>query len=163
MANDSMNLTALPATYQATIPPEYRDEMGHMNVMWYAHLADRATFSFFKSFGYDEAYFRDYHAGAFALVTHYRYLAEVRIGQSVTIRTRALGRSAKRFHFVHFMTIDEMQDKLACTIETMGTHMDMRTRRSSEMAPQIAEAYDCILAEHRKLSWLPPLCGSIHA
>src|SRR5262245_24469919 len=95
-----MDLSGLPVTWRALIPEAYRDEMGHMNVMWYAHLCDRATFTFFKSFGFDEAYFKANNAGCFALAAHYRYLAEVRIGQNVTIRTRALGQSPKRLHLM---------------------------------------------------------------
>ena len=28
----------LPVTHRQTIPEEYLDVMGHMNVMWYTHL-----------------------------------------------------------------------------------------------------------------------------
>jgi acyl-CoA thioester hydrolase len=156
-----MELTALPITYRTKIPPEYQDAMGHMNVMWYAHLADRATFSFLGSFGFDEAYCRMNQAGCFALAAHYRYLVEIRIGQLVTVRSRALGRSAKRLHLMHFLTIDEKESELACTIETVGTHVDLRTRRSSPLPPAIAAAFDQILAECRKLPWPAPLCGAI--
>src|SRR5450755_4082794 len=102
-----LDLSALPITYRKLIPENYRDEMGHMNVMWYTHLFSCSFEKFADQFGFNEAYFRAHHAGSFALETHVRYLAEVRIGQHVTVRSRALGRSAKLLHFMHFMTIDE--------------------------------------------------------
>src|SRR5438067_12161131 len=124
-----MTLDDLPITYRATIPPDYLDEMGHMNVMWYTHLFGCATMGLFERIGLTREYFEAHHAGSFALEHHVRYLAEVRVGQHVTLRTRALGRSAKRMHFMHFMVHDD--GRLAATGEFIGTHVDMKVRRSS--------------------------------
>ena len=95
-----MTLDDLPITYRATIPPDYLDEMGHMNVMWYTHLFGCATMGLFERIGLTREYFEANHAGSFALEHHVRYLAEVRVGQQVTLRSRALDRSAKRLHFM---------------------------------------------------------------
>jgi acyl-CoA thioester hydrolase len=46
-----MNIDSLPVTHQATVPESYLDAMGHMNVMWYTHLFDQATWRFFASLG----------------------------------------------------------------------------------------------------------------
>ncbi len=53
-----------------------------------------------------------------------RYINEVRVGQQVSIRTRAIGRSDRRFHFLHFMTNDDTA-KLSATLEAIGTHVDL--------------------------------------
>lgn len=153
-----MDFSALPVTHQATIPAEYLDEMGHMNVTWYTYLFDQATWYFFASLGMSLAYFEEENAGAFALENHTRYLAEVRLGQRVEIRTRAIGRSSKRFHFMHFMVV-EGSDLLAATTEFVGMHIDCRTRRSSPLPGPIAAAFDGLLAEHGRLEWAAPLCG----
>src|ERR1700675_765575 len=107
MTLSALDLEGLPITLRWHIPENYRDEMGHMNVMWYAHLFSNAFGEFADRFGFNLAYFRSQQAGSFALETHTRYLAEVRIGNHVTVRSRLLGRSPKRIHFMHFMTIDE--------------------------------------------------------
>ncbi len=73
--------------------------------MLYTHLFDRATWQFFANLGMNLDYFEKQGAGAFALEQHTRYLTELLLGQEVTVRTRAIDRSAKRFHFMHFMTI----------------------------------------------------------
>jgi acyl-CoA thioester hydrolase len=153
-----MDLTALPVTHRAVIPVTYQDENGHMNVMWYTHLFDRAAGAFFDLFGLNPAYFAAHQAGTFALEQHTRYLAEVRVGKHITVRTRALGRSAKRLHFMQFMTLDA-GGVLAATEENVGTHMDMRVRRSSPMPAEVAAAYDRLLAEHARLAWTAPVCG----
>src|ERR1700676_1809498 len=95
-----MDLSLLPIHHQAVIPESYLDEMGHMNVMWYTHLFSEATGGFFDLFGMNRAYFTSHHTGSFALEVHVRYRAEVRAGQRVTVRTRPLGRSLERYHFI---------------------------------------------------------------
>ena len=153
-----LDLSGLPITYQAAIPDNYRDSMGHMNVMWYTHLFSCAFELYAEAFGFTEAYMRTNQMGSFALETHVRYLAEVRIGQNVTIRSRALGRSAKRMHFMHFMTIDE-SGALASIQEHVGAHIDMRVRRQAPWSDEIARRLDELIARHNQLGWEAPVCG----
>jgi acyl-CoA thioester hydrolase len=98
-----MELSALPLTLRTVISESYLDDMGHMNVMWYTHLFSMATGELFKLFGMDRDYLRECQAGMFALQQLFRYLVEVRVGEEVTIRSRVLGRSAKRVHMMHFI------------------------------------------------------------
>lgn len=153
-----MELERLPITWTAVIPESYLDEMGHMNVMWYTHLFSNATGGLFDLAGMTLEYFTANQAGSFALEAHVRYLAEVRAGGYVTVRSRALGRSAKRLHFMHFLINDDGQ-RLSATGEFVSTHVDMRVRRSSPMPPQIVETYDRLLGEHARLRWDVPVCG----
>jgi acyl-CoA thioester hydrolase len=153
-----MDLSALPVTLRAVVPESYLDEMGHMNVMWYTHLFGRATDALFGLFGFDLDYMKANQAGAFALEIHTRYLAEVRASRAVTVRSRALGRSAKRLHYLHFMVRDD-DGVLAATEECVGTHVDLRTRRSSPLPAAVAEAFDRLAAAHARCGWEPPLCG----
>ena len=125
-----------------------------MNVMWYTHLFSSAFEQFAEGFGFGEAYFRANHTGSFALETHVRYLSEVRIGQHVTVRSRLLGRSEKRIHFMHFMTIDET-GALAAIQEHVGAHIDMRIRRMAPLPSDIAARFDKLLAEQER----PRLAG----
>src|SRR5262249_14922491 len=98
-------------------------------------------------------------AGAFALKQHTCYLAEVRVGEAVEVRSRLLGRSVKRLHFLHFMT--KAGGVLASTTELLGTHIDLRTRRSSPFPPPVADALDRLPAEHAALDWEARVCGVI--
>ncbi len=157
---NQVDILTLPRTWQATIPENYQDEMGHMNVMWYTHLFDRATFSFFDSFGFGADYFHQARSGCFALTQHTRYLAELHVGESVSLYTRALGRSVKRLHFMHFLLVDADQ-RLSATCEYLATHVDLTVRRSSPLPPHLAEAFDRWVEQHRQLPWDPPLCGVI--
>jgi len=154
-------LEALPLFHRQTIPPDYLDLMGHMNIRWYMALYDEAAWKFFASIGMDEAYSRTRHAGGMALKQFITYYAEVHAGQTVAVRTRMLGRSAKRFHFMHFM-INETTGVLASTMEVLGTHADLNARRTSPFPPDIAANIDAKIAEYRQLDWEAPVCGVIH-
>jgi acyl-CoA thioester hydrolase len=154
----SMNLTQLPITYQGLIPESYLDEMGHMNVMWYTHLFSCATEGVFNLVGMTRDYFMSREAGTFALESHVRFLAEVRAGQRVSLRSRLLGRSAKLFHFLHFL-VNDTTGALSSTGEFIGAHIDLRVRRTAPMPLEVTSVYDRILAEHQKLDWKAPVCG----
>ena len=93
-------LETLPLYHRATIPNNYLDPMGHMNVRWYIALFDDAIFGFLTSFGMDYNYFAQEKSGFFALQQFIQYKAEVHAGETVAIRIRMLGRSAKRLHFI---------------------------------------------------------------
>lgn len=155
-------LDALPVFHRETIPSDYLDVMGHMNIRWYMALYDRASWRFFASFGMDEDYYHRAHAGAFALRQFIQYLAEVRVGETVAIRTRLLDRSAKRIHFMHFM-VNETAGKLASTVEALGSHADMETRRTAPFPSEISTRLDALLAGYARLDWRAPVCGVIHA
>ena len=150
----------LPLFHRATITEEHLDIMGHMNIRWYIGLFDEAAWKFFDSFGMTQDYYKREKAGGFALQQFIRYLAEVRLGETVAIHTRMLARSRKRIHFMHFM-INESKSKLAATLETLGTHADMTIRRTSPYPSDIAQQIDALIAEQSQLDWQAPICGVI--
>ena len=154
------DLSALPVTNRKTIPEEYIDIMGHTNVMWYVHIFDYGTRNLFDLFGYGEDYVRQTGNGSFALESHIRYLAEVKLGESVTVRSRLLDRGPKTIHFMHFMTRDHDR-VLAATIEVLGAHADLSARKITPFPPVILARLDPMLATHQDLNWEPPVCGFI--
>src|SRR5688572_29777803 len=100
-------LASLPIHLRADIPARYLDEMGHMNVMWYTPLFSNASGVLFAKLGLNTSYFAAHQAGTFALETHVRYLAELRVGKQVTVRSRVLARSARLIHYIHFLIRDD--------------------------------------------------------
>jgi acyl-CoA thioester hydrolase len=153
-----MDYSQLPITNQATIPEEYIDVMGHVNIMWYTHLFDEAVYELWGLFGCGKEYYRSSGYGGFALEQHTLYLSEVRVGDSVTVRSRALGRSDKTFHFMHFL-IRDVDNVLAATGEFVGVHIDRSTRRSAPFPDEALEKLDVLLAAHQQLDWDAPVCG----
>jgi acyl-CoA thioester hydrolase len=155
------DLEMLPVGHRQRILEDYLDANNHMNVMWFTHLFSCALMEVWNRVGLTTEYFATSQSTTFALESHVRFFHEVRVGQQVTVRTRAIARSEKRFHILHFMSNDDA-GKLAATMEAIGTHVDFRTRRSSPFPPHITAAFDQLLAEHSKLLWPAPLCGAMH-
>jgi acyl-CoA thioesterase FadM len=152
-----VDLETLPIMHQTIIPEDYIDAMGHMNVMWYTHLFGKATVALFQHLGMDRAYFQA-GRGTFALKQFFNYMAEVRFGEEITIRSRVLGHSAKRLHVMHFMS-KGTPEVLTTTNEFLCTHVDLTIRRSSPFPDPIAAAISRLEAEHVALGWEPPVCG----
>lgn len=150
----------LPLFHRETIPEAYIDVMGHMNVQWYMALYSDAVWTFFASIGMDEAYYKNNQAGGFALEHFIRYYAEVHAGETVAVYTRIVGRNEKRIHFISFL-VNESTRTLASTLEALGSHADMRTRRTAPYPLEIAAQIDGKIEEYKKLDWEPPLCGCI--
>ncbi len=152
----------LPCFYETVIDESYLDENNHMNVRYYLAIFDDATYEFFGSFGMGRDYYLTTENGSFALEMHINYLAEVRLGEKVAIHSRVLNRTAKRIHFMQFM-VNQDTEKLACTIEGVGSHVNTTIRRTSPFPDTIAQQIDALLAKHKKLSWDPPVCGVMNA
>jgi len=155
-------LQSIPVYHRETIPEHYRDVMGHMNIRWYMALFDEAAWGFFAEFGIDVPYCQATDSGAFALKHFISYLAEVHVGETVAVRTRLLGYSPKRVHFMHFM-VNESTNKLAATMEVLGAHADLIARRTSPFPAPIVAQLEEMLQRDAVLAWDAPLCGVIGA
>jgi len=153
-----MNVDELPVTARGEVSDDWLDEMGHMNVMWYTHMFSRGVWGFFQTFGFSHDYMQANHAGSFALEMHVRYLSECRLGQKLSVRSRAVARTAKRIHHVHFLVKDE-GTVVAAIGEMVSAHVDLRVRKQSAFPPELQENYDRMLAEHQALAWAAPVCG----
>ena len=106
------DIIALPLIYQTTIPPEYRDENGHMNVRWYMTIFDEAGYPFVAMLGITPEFHQQHGTGGFDLEHHLHYLNEVHVGDNIAVYVRVLGRSAKRIHYMMFM-VNETRGTLA--------------------------------------------------
>lgn len=154
------SLETLSVYQRKTISSDYLDIMGHMNIRWYFALFAKAGRKFFSSHGLNEEYFRGGESGVFTLKQFIQYFAEVRVGQSIAVRTRLIGRSEKRIHIIHFM-VNESTSQLAATFEALITHADLKLRRAAPMPGHIADRFDATLAEDEKLEWEVPVCGAM--
>jgi acyl-CoA thioester hydrolase len=157
---DLSDLRQLPVTSEATIPDEYLDSMGHMNVMWYTHLFSMAMRGVFRLIGLSWEDMPQRQSGSFALESHIRYLSEVRVGQRIQVCSRILGRSEKRFHVMHFM-VNMDKDDLASTHEMVCAYVDMSRRRMTAIPLEVTRQLDATITDHRQLDWPAPTCGII--
>ncbi len=128
---------ALPRMLEAVVEPRFIDSMGHMNVSWYVHLFDRATWAFFQSVGIDADYRRRAGAGMFAVEHHIRYLSELREGEPLAVHVRRIALGARSLR-LHLVMIDTTHQKLSAAAEVVGVHIDMSVRRPSPFPEDIA-------------------------
>src|SRR5579862_5888807 len=123
-------LELAPVCYSATVPEEWRDSNGHMNVRWYIALFDDASDVLHEWMGL--------HSGTFDLEYHVHFLSEVMPGERVDIYVRLMGTSAKRLHYVMFM-VNASRGKLAATLECINGFADLRTRKTAPWPAEVAE------------------------
>ncbi len=147
-------LSSLPLTLEAEVVPQFLDDMGHMNVAWYIHLFDRATWALLTSLGFSRDYIEQTHSGAFAAEQHVKYLAELRLGDRLEIRSRLLSVSARRIHFVHFMS-HVPSGRLAARLESIGVHVDLKARKATRFPADFLEKMAALEATHAALPWSP--------
>lgn len=159
---DLNHLIALPRTHRITIPPDYLDEMGHMNIMYYIHIFDRAAWTLFDGFGMSLELAQTQRIGMFALEQHIRYMAEVHAGQTVSVHSRVLGVSVKRVHFMHFM-VNETTDQLAATLEVLGSCANLDTRRTAPLPDSAHKMISDRVRAEEILAWAAPTCGILQA
>ena len=152
------DLGPLPVTHRQIIPESYLDMMGHMNVSWYTQIFSSATMGTLQLMGMTKEYFQENKAGSFALESHIQYLAEIMVGNDVSVRTRILDHSRRMFHFMHFLVNDDDQ-VLSSTCEFIGAHMDLNRRGIAPMPAHILEATERVCREHTELTWKAPVCG----
>ena len=152
------DLRQLPSYHRQTIPDDYMDAMGHMNVCHYMAIFDRATWRLFADNGLDDAYFSTTENGVFMLKQFIQYLAEVRPGETVAVFSRIVGLTDKRIQLMHFMA-NQDTNELAAIIESLITHVNLQVRKASSLPPEIAARLGSRLEKDQHLAWEAPLSG----
>lgn len=154
-------ITPLPCYYRHTVTEDLLDVMGHMNIHGYMYIFNGGALNFAEAFGLTQEFIDQERGGIFALEHHIRYLAEVRLGETVAIHHRVFSRTAKRVHFMQFM-VNESRPNLACTLEVVNSYANLALRRTAEFPPQIASWFDHLITQHQQLDWDAPVCGVMH-
>lgn len=133
-----------------TVLPEWIDHNGHMNVAFY-HLAfDQAAGLFFRWLGLDETYRRTHQASTFALETHLNYHRELHLAEAFRIDALLLSSDDRRLHFCMQM-FKAGSGELSAFYESLSMHVDMRTRRTAPMPPELRERIATIARTHARL------------
>lgn len=148
----------LPALMETVIPPGWQDLNGHVNVRHYLELYDAASWPMLAEFGLDARAFVEQRRGLFDLEHHLWYLAEMHVGDTVTVHGRFIARTVKRFHGVMFI-VNRTRGRLASVFEYLSTGADLDTRRTAALPPEFASRLDALIAGHARLDWPAPTCG----
>lgn len=135
-----------------TVPPDYSDSNGHMNMRWYVAIFDDAGDALHARLGI--------HAGTVDLEHHTWFVNEVLPGDEITVYVRLVAFSPKRVQYVMFM-LDETRGRLAAIFECMNAFVDLTIRKTAPFPSEIAARIGELLALHAALDWKAPASGAM--
>jgi acyl-CoA thioester hydrolase len=115
-------------TYRGIVYPWQCDQMGHMNVMWYAGKFDEASWQALARLGVTRAYMLERNCMMAAVQQDTSYKREMYAGDILTVRTRIHEIGEKTIRFFHEMKNDGTGE-VAATSAITGIHLDRATRR----------------------------------
>lgn len=109
-----------PLRYSATVRPEWIDYNGHLSEPYYVLVFGDATTALMDRAGMDPGYREATGRSLYTVEAHVRYLREVGPGAALEVRTRVLGRDAKRLRLWHELHVE---GRLRATEELMCLHV----------------------------------------
>ena len=137
---------SLKAHTETTVPAEYIDENGHMNITRYFELGAWAPWTRLGELGMEADYIERRGLSFFTVEHHIRYLAELRLGEAFSVRSAFVARTGKAVHGITFV-VDEERDRVACTMEIVYVHVSMDSRRAADIPDDVAAGLDAEIAE----------------
>lgn len=140
------------------VPPEWEDRNGHVNVQYYLTLYELGGWQMLEHVGIDEACLREHKRSVFDLEHHITYLAEIRVGDSVSVYNRVLSNNGKLFQGMFFV-VNDTREQLAATIEYLSICIDLEQRRAAAFPAGILGKLNELQARHQALAWSPTVCG----
>ncbi|WP_439860042.1 thioesterase family protein [Pseudomonas sp. MBLB4136] len=123
-------------TYQTEIQPEWVDYNGHLRDAFYLLIFSYATDALMDRLGLDEAGRARTGHTLYTLECHLNYLAEVKLGAEVEVRTQLLAHDRKRLHIHHGLYYPGGDELLAAS-EQMLMNIDSASGRSAAFDEQV--------------------------
>ena len=146
-------------TSERSVPRDWIDYNGHMNVAYYTMAFDNALDEIYEALGIGENLVRSHRMGPMALQSQLHYLGELVEGQRFACDFRLLDADAKRTHCFLEM-IDLGLDAIAATYETLSLNVDLEARRSAPYPPEPRARIERLLEAHGRLT-RPPQVGQV--
>lgn len=154
--------TAYPAPLVAPemhVIEDWIDYNGHMNMAFYNLVFDKAVDAMFARLGISEDYVVKEKASVFTAEIHVTYAQELALGDPIRVTCQLLDFDAKRIHL--FMEMHHAEkDYLAATMEQIGIHVSMETRRSAALPGWALERLAALKDAHAALP-VPPQVGRV--
>lgn len=148
----------LPVHFSMTVPREWQDRNGHVNVQYYQRLYELGGYAVLDEIGYDLSRCEADDFGMFDLEHHLHYRAELLVGHRVSCYNRLLTVEAKRFHGMYFV-VNDTTGLLACTLEYITCGVDLRTRRTVPLPEPLRDGLVALIGGYPAFGWQAPVCG----
>lgn len=136
--------------YQTSICADWVDYNGHLRDAFYLLIFSHATDALMDMLGLDEVGRARTGHTLYTLECHLNFLAEVKEGEAVEVRTQLLAHDAKRLHIHHALYRPGENASLAES-EQMLINIDSAAGRSAPFEAQVANRVAQLAAAHRQL------------
>lgn len=137
-------------TYRTTISPDWVDYNGHLRDAFYLLIFSHATDALMDVLGLDEAGRARTGHTLYTLECHLNFLAEVKEGERVEVRTQLLAHDAKRLH-IHHGLYRPGEDISLAESEQMLMNIDSTAGHAAPFDEQVAERVTKLAAEQQSL------------
>ena len=144
-----MTIPAPLDLWRETVPEEWIDYNGHMNVAYYMLIFDHAVDALFDDVGLGRDYRERASGTTFTVEAHITYDRELVEGDEARCTARLLGCDEKRIH--HYYEMFHGDGYLAATVEFMSLHIDLETRKVTPFPDPIQARLAEMLAAHGEL------------
>ncbi len=141
-----------------TVPDDWIDYNGHMNLAYYVMAFDQALDVFLhQDIGAGPSLVKSHNQGPFALQSHLHYCDELLAGDAFFCKFLVLDGDTKRLHVAGSM-IRQRDGATVCVIEQVLINVDHDTRRSTPYPAQVQARILAILKAHKDII-RPPQIG----
>jgi acyl-CoA thioester hydrolase len=134
--NSSAVITAPFEFDCGTVPPEWIDRNGHVNVTYYLVASEQATAGLYGELGLDEAMRARSGCGMFAAEHHMIYKTELRESDRMLVTALLLDCSDNGIHFLNCI-LRGSDRVLAAAVENLELHVNLAKRRVEPFLPQV--------------------------
>ena len=138
---------------------DWIDYNGHMNMAFYNVVFDKSVDALFLELGIGEDYVTTEKASVFTAEIHVTYAQELALGDPIRVTCQLLDYDAKRIHLFMEMYHAE-KGYLAATMEQIGIHVSMETRRSAPFPDHLMTELEALRTSHAALP-VPPQVGRV--
>ena len=129
----------------AKVKKEWTDYNGHMNVAYYLQAFDENSRNLFEEIGFDEDYLQMGYS-CFAIEDSLRYMHEFLEGEDVISMFRIHDFNKKLIHIVGVLMNKDR--KLSAISETLVVHVDMKSRKASDMPKTLLDKLKTVHEQH---------------
>jgi acyl-CoA thioester hydrolase len=150
----------LPHQLGMSVPPDWEDRNGHVNVQYYLKLYELGGYEILEDADLGGNYLEQNQYGLFDFENHLSFRAEIHVGDRVSTYNRLLAMNHKRFHGM-YLIVNDTRKQLACTVEYVTGGVDLRNRRTAVFPDAFYQGLQRQLKRHQALDWPAPVCGAI--
>jgi acyl-CoA thioester hydrolase len=134
------------STYRTRVPEEWVDYNGHMHDASYLVALSEANEALFDALDLGAGYYQAVGASYFTVEYHIKYKAECASGDVLTAETLLVAADPKRIRLYTELKHDD--GRLAASGESLYLHVDRRTGRVADVAPDRYRPVQEVLAAH---------------